>query len=62
MRKGNLRGFGKESDTIEDLFYLSRINAKKKLLIFQDDRNDKGQSYAETFVENHKGILDDAKI
>lgn len=52
----------KISTAIETLFYFSRIKADKKILIFQDDINSKGDSLAEVFVRRNEGILDDVEV
>lgn len=52
----------KISTAIEDVFYLTRIKAKKKILVFQDDFNSKGESLVDVFVRRYDGILDDIEV
>lgn len=52
----------KISTAIEAAFYLSRIFAKRKIIVSQDDFNEKGESLVETFVKRYDGVLDDIEI
>ncbi|WP_274964124.1 hypothetical protein [Tepidanaerobacter syntrophicus] len=52
----------KISTAIEAVFYLSRIIAERKILVFQDDFNKKGESLVEIFIKRYDGILDDVEI
>lgn len=52
----------KISTAIEALFYLSRIKARKKILVFQDDVNKRGESLADVFVRRYDGIMDDVEV
>jgi len=52
----------KISTAIEAAFYLSRILAERKIIVFQDDFNTKGESLVETFVKRYDGVLDDIEI
>lgn len=52
----------KISTAIEAVFYLSRIAVDKKILVFQDDINDRGESFVSTFVRRYDGILDDVEV
>lgn len=42
--------------------YLSRIIAERKVIVFQDDFNKKGESLVETFIRRYDGILDDVEV
>ena len=52
----------KISTAIEAVFYLSRIIAERKIIVFQDDFNEKGESLVETFIRRYDGILDDVEV
>lgn len=52
----------KISTAIEAVFYLSRIIAERKVIVFQDDFNKKGESLVETFIRRYDGILDDVEV
>lgn len=52
----------KISTVIETVFYLSRIIADKKIIIFQDDFNNKGESLVDVFIRRYDGLLDDVEI
>lgn len=52
----------KISTAVEAAFYLSRIKAQRKVIVFQDDFNNKGESLVEVFVRRYDGLLDDIEI
>ena len=52
----------KISTAIEALFYLSRIIASRKILVFQDNINQRGESLVEIFVRRYDGIMDDVEV
>lgn len=52
----------KVSTAIETLFYLSRVLANKKVIIFQDHYNSKGESFVDVFLRRNEGMLDDIEI
>ncbi|AYO31671.1 hypothetical protein D2962_14655 [Biomaibacter acetigenes] len=52
----------KISTAIEAIFYLSRIIADRKIIVFQDDFNKKGESLVETFIKRYEGLLDDVEV
>ena len=52
----------KISTAVEAIFYLSRIKAKKKILVFQDDFNSRGESLVDMFVRRYDGVLDDIEV
>ena len=52
----------KISTAIEALFYLSRIIASRKILVFQDNINQRGESLVEVFVRRYDGIMDDVEV
>ena len=52
----------KISTAIEAVFYLSRIIAERKVIVFQDDFNKKGESLVDTFIRRYDGILDDIEV
>ncbi len=52
----------KISTAIEAVFYFSRIIAERKIIVFQDDFNKKGESLVETFIRRYDGILDDIEV
>ena len=60
-RSGNSPS-AKISTALEAVFYLSRIVADRKILVFQDDVNDKGESLTYTFVRRYDGVLDDIEV
>jgi len=60
--KSNNFPSAKVSTAIEALFYLSRINVKKKIVIFQDHRNNRGESLVEIFTRRYDGIIDDVEV
>lgn len=60
-RSGNFPS-AKISTALEEVFYLSRIIADRKILVFQDDINSKGESLVSTFVKRYDGVLDDIEV
>lgn len=52
----------KISTSVEAIFYFSRIVADKKILVFQDDINDRGESLVDIFVRRYDGVLDDIEV
>lgn len=52
----------KISTAVEAIFYLSRIRPKKKIFVFQDDLNNRGESLVDTFVKRYDGVLDDIEV
>lgn len=52
----------KISTAHEALFFLSRIRADKKVLVFQDSFNSKRESLVEVFVRRSRGLFDDTDI
>lgn len=52
----------KISTAVEAAFYLSRIKAQRKIIAFQDDFNNKGESLVEVFVRRYDDLLDDIEI
>ena len=52
----------KISTAVEAIFYLSRIRPKKKIFVFQDDFNNRGESLVDTFVKRYDGVLDDIEV
>jgi len=60
--KGGNSPSAKISTVIEGVFYFSRIIAKRKVIIFQDDFNERGESLVETFVRRYEGVLDDVEV
>lgn len=54
--------FAKISTAIETIFYLSRIITDRKIIVFQDDFNKKGESLVETFIRRYDGLLDDVDM
>jgi len=60
--KGGNSPSGKTSTSIETVFYFSGIIAKRKIIVFQDDFNERGESLVETFIRRYDGILDDIEV
>jgi len=60
--KGSNLPSAKISTAIEALFYLSRIMARKKILVFQEDYDEKGNSLVDIFIRGYDGIMDDVEI
>jgi len=52
----------KVSTANEALFFLSRVNAERKMLVMQDDFNHKGQSLVNKYVEWYGGLMDDTEV
>ena len=52
----------KISTAVEAIFYLSRIKAKRKILVFQDNFNSRGESLVDMFVRRYNGVLDDIEV
>ena len=52
----------KISMSVEAIFYFSRIVADKKILVFQDDINDRGESLVDIFVRRYDEVLDDIEV
>lgn len=52
----------KISTVIEALFYLSRIRAERKIIVFQDSINARGESLVEIFIRRYNGLIDDVEI
>jgi hypothetical protein len=52
----------KISTAIEAAFYLSRIVADKKVIVFQDSLNSKSESLVDVFVRRYGGLLDDIEV
>ena len=50
------------SKLLKELFYFSIVKAKKKILVFQDHINEKGESLAEVFIEKYNELLDDIEV
>jgi len=53
---------GKISTANEALFYLSRVNAAKKFLIFREHISSKGHSLPEVYVRRSNGLMDDVEV
>ncbi|WP_368293738.1 hypothetical protein [Dehalobacter sp. TBBPA1] len=60
--KGSNMPSGKVSTALEAVFYLSRIVADKKILVFQDSIKHSGESLVDMFLKNNGGLLDDVEI
>jgi len=56
------RPSAKFSTALEAVFYLSRINADHKLLVFQDDIREDLGSLAEVFAREMDALLDDVEV
>jgi len=52
----------KSSTAIEALFYFSRIVDSRKILVFQDHINQRGESLVEIFVRRYDGVIDDVEV
>lgn len=53
---------GKISTANEALFYLSRVNAKEKFLVLNEDVSLEGKSLPDVYVRRSSGLMDDIKV
>jgi hypothetical protein len=53
---------GKVSTANEAVFYLSRVNAREKFLIFKEDASLRGKSLPEVYVSRSNGLMDDVEV
>jgi len=53
---------GKISTANEALFYLSRVNAKEKFLVLNEDISLEGKSLPDVYVRRSSGLMDDIKV